>query len=186
VHVDAAWAGPLRFSTRHAGLLAGVEGADSVSVSAHKWLWQPKESAMVLFADSAAAHAALSFGGGYLALPNVGLLGSHGQVALPLAATLLAWGRSGVAGRIEQCMRLSEQLAALVLADDRLELHSQPSTGVVTWRPRDVPAADVRARMTGAFVSLTQLGGETWLRSVCVNPHADVQRPVDAVIDALD
>jgi len=186
MHVDAAWAGPLRFSTRHAGLLAGVEAADSVSVSAHKWLWQPKESAMVLFADSAAAHAALSFGGGYLALPNVGLLGSHGQVALPLAATLLAWGRDGVAGRIEQCMRLSEQLAALVLADDRLELHSQPSTGVVAWRPRDVPAADVRARMTGAFVSLTQLGGETWLRSVCVNPHADLQRPVDAVIDALD
>jgi len=91
LHVDAAWAGPLRFSEHHAPLLAGIECADSVSVSAHKWLWQPKESAMVLFADTGSAHQALSFGGSYLAVPNVGLLGSHGQAALPLAATLLAW-----------------------------------------------------------------------------------------------
>lgn len=185
VHVDAAWSGPLRFSARHAPLLAGVELADSVSVSAHKWLWQPKESAMILFADSSSAHEALSFGGGYLAVPNVGLLGSHGQVALPLAATLLAWGRDGVAERIERCMSLSEQLAALVSADDRFELHSPPSTGVVAWRPRGLPAADVRARMSDAFASLTQLEGETWLRSVCVNPHADVERLMAAVVEAL-
>jgi hypothetical protein len=81
-HVDAAWAGPLRLS-RHARLLDGIQAADSVTVSAHKWLYQPKECAMVLFADPDAAHQALSFGGGYLAAPNVGLLGSHGTAAAP-------------------------------------------------------------------------------------------------------
>ena len=44
-HVDAAWAGPLRLSSIHAPLLAGVEQADSVAISAHKWLFQPKGSA---------------------------------------------------------------------------------------------------------------------------------------------
>lgn len=88
-HVDAAWAGPLRL-TRYAHLLDGIEQADSVSVSAHKWLFQPKESALVLFKDAKRAHEAVSFGGGYLAVPNVGLLGSHGASALPLAATILA------------------------------------------------------------------------------------------------
>jgi len=176
----------LRFSARHAPLLAGIEQADSVSMSAHKWLWQPKESAVILFADSASAHEALSFGGGYLSVPNVGLLGSHGQVALPLAATLLAWGRDGVAQRIERCMMLSQQLAGLVSADGRFELHSQPSTGVVTWRPRDLPASDVRARMSGAFASLTQLDGDVWLRSVVVNPHADVELLISSAVAALE
>jgi len=36
-HVDAAWAGPLRLSS-HAQVLDGIETADSVAVSAHKWL----------------------------------------------------------------------------------------------------------------------------------------------------
>ncbi|MEM7497615.1 MAG: pyridoxal-dependent decarboxylase [Pseudomonadota bacterium] len=36
VHVDAAWAGPLRLSRRHGAALDGIEDADSVAVSAHK------------------------------------------------------------------------------------------------------------------------------------------------------
>ena len=134
-HVDAAWAGPLRLSERHAGLLNGIESADSVAVSAHKWLFQPKESALVLFADAERAHEAISFGGSYLAAPNVGLLGSHGAAALPLAATLLAWGREGTAARIDACMDIASRLADAVDADPRLELHSGPETGVVVWRP---------------------------------------------------
>lgn len=108
-HVDAAWAGPLRLS-KYADLLAGIESADSVAVSAHKWLFQPKESALVLFKDTAKAHAAVSFGGAYLATPNVGVLGSHGAAATALLATLLAWGREGVAQRIEHCMDLEPGL----------------------------------------------------------------------------
>ncbi|UUT36655.1 pyridoxal phosphate-dependent decarboxylase family protein [Microbacterium elymi] len=60
-HVDAAWAGPLRLSS-HADVLDGIDRADSVAVSAHKWLYQPKESALVLFADAARAHDAISSG----------------------------------------------------------------------------------------------------------------------------
>jgi len=50
-HVDAAWAGPLRLS-KYTDLLDGITSADSVAVSAHKWLFQPKESALVLFKDT--------------------------------------------------------------------------------------------------------------------------------------
>ena len=45
-HVDAAWGGPLRLSATYANRLAGIEGADSVAVSAHKLLMQPKDSAL--------------------------------------------------------------------------------------------------------------------------------------------
>jgi len=82
-----AWrrAGPLRLSSEYAHLLDGIEKADSVAVSAHKWLFQPKESAIVFFKDVELAHAAISFGGSYLAKPNVGVQGSRGAAANPMA-----------------------------------------------------------------------------------------------------
>ena len=184
-HVDAAWAGPLRLSERHASLLAGIEEADSVAVSAHKWLFQPKESALVLFADAARAHEAISFGGGYLAAPNVGVLGSHGAAALPLAATLLAWGRAGIAERIDRCMEIAARLCELIEADERLELCSGPETGVVVWRPlSDVDLDALRARMERGFVSITELDGERRLRSVSANPMADPELVVAEVLRA--
>ena len=183
-HVDAAWAGPLRLSPVHSGVLDGIETADSVAFSAHKWLFQPKECAAVLFADTVAAHEALAFGGGYLAVANVGLLGSHGASALPLVATLLAWGRAGTARCIERCMALAADLAQLVREREELELFTEPMTGVVVWRPLRADARRVRERLDGAFVSLTQLGGETWLRSVPANPMADPGLVVDRVLEA--
>lgn len=172
-HLDAAWAGPLRFSARFAGLLDGVEAMDSVSVSAHKLMFQPKESAMVLFADPGRAHAALSFGASYLSVPNVGLLGSHGAVALPLLATLLAWGRSGLAARIERCMDGAVALDELIVGDGGFERVARPVTGIVLWRPEGVDVAAVRDGLRTAFVSLGRHQGELWLRSVFANPGAD-------------
>ncbi len=180
-HVDAAWAGPLRLSPRYAPTLDGIEGADSVAVSAHKWLFQPKESALILFARPDEAHAALSFGGSYLAAPNVGVLGSHGATALPLLATLLAWGRRGMAARIERCMGLAAELARLIEGDNDLELFAPPTTGVVLWRPRDADVRAIRARLRQSYVSLAEVAGETWLRSVAANPLADPRLVVDEV-----
>ncbi len=183
-HVDAAWAGPLRLSA-HAALLDGIETADSVAVSAHKWLYQPKDSALVLFADPQAAHEAVSFGSSYLATPNIGLLGSRGNAALPLAVTLLAWGRTGVAGRIEADMDLADQLADLVQQTPELELWRPPVTAVVNWRPRDVEPERVRRHLHGAWVSLADIAGQSWFRSVAANPLAQPRRVLDAVTQAL-
>ena len=184
-HVDAAWAGPLRLSA-HADRLSGIERADSVAVSAHKWLFQPKESALVLFRDTARAHAGISFGGAYLAAANVGVLGSHGATAVPLLATLLAWGRSGVAARIEQCMRVAERLAAFVDSDARLVLRGAPRTGIVVWRPRDTSTFGWLAeRLPRGAASTTMIAGEPWFRMVAANPNADVELLIDALRAAV-
>jgi L-2,4-diaminobutyrate decarboxylase len=185
IHVDAAWAGPLRLSRRHAHLLDGIENADSVGFSAHKWLYQPKGAAVVMFRDAAAAHQAMTYGAGYLAAPNVGLLGSAPAVALPLAATLLAWGRKGVAERLEADMARADRLVALIEGDDRFELWGPNRCGVVVWRPRRVGVAELRDRMTEAWVSLTDLDGDVWLRSVAANPAADPDHVFARVIAAL-
>ncbi|CRK57863.1 pyridoxal-dependent decarboxylase family protein, putative [Alloactinosynnema sp. L-07] len=185
LHVDAAWGGPLRLSASHSHLLDGVETADSVSVSAHKWLFQPKESAMILFRDSAAAHEAVSFGGGYLSVPNVGVLGSHGSSALPLVATLLTWGRRGVAQRIDHCMSMAQELTERIAAEPGLELHSRHQTGVVLWRPRGADSRAIRDRLRRSFVSLSEVRGTLWLRSVAANPMASPNDVVDDVLEAI-
>lgn len=182
-HVDAAWAGPLRLSS-HADLLEGIHTADSVAVSAHKWLYQPKGCAMALFADPDSAQAPLTFGGGYLAAPNVGLLGSAGDRALPLAALLLAWGRRGVAARIDADMALASRLAEIISEAEDLELWREPVSGIVNWRSRNAPAQHIKERLRGAWVSTATIGTETWLRSVAVNPHADPELVVEKVRQA--
>lgn len=183
VHVDAAWGGPLRLSS-HSALLDGIEHADSVGFSAHKWLFQPKESAVVLFADSARAHAALTFGGSYLSAPNVGLLGSHGAAAaFALAVTLLAWGRDGVAAQIDECMDASVSLAEEVVAAG-LDLWRAPVAGVVNWRVPGVDPLAIQSEVVNAWVSTTVIDGQRWLRSVAANPNADPAAVVRAVLSA--
>jgi glutamate/tyrosine decarboxylase-like PLP-dependent enzyme len=178
-HVDAAWAGPLRL-TRHAALLDGIEGADSVAVSAHKWLWQPKDSALVLFRD-AGAQDAIAFGGAYLATPNVGVQGSRGAAAVPLLGTLLAFGRAGIAARIERGMRDAAGLADWIEADPRLTLLGRPATGVVCWRAEGRDMAAVLSAL-GPTASRLLISGAVWARHVAANPHVEI----DAVIARID
>jgi hypothetical protein len=78
-------------------------------------------------------------------------------------------------------MALAQRLADIVSEAEDLELWREPVTGVVNWRSRHLPAADLQARLRGAWVSTATLGTQTWLRSVAVNPHADPDRVVAEV-----
>ena len=171
-HVDAAWAGPLRL-TRYAERLAGLESADSISISAHKWLFQPKESALILFRD-AASKDAISFGGAYLTTPNIGLLGSHGANAVPLLATLMAWGREGIAARIEASMAIADRLADWAWDRSDVILYGPNRTGLVLWRPSESDARDLLPRLPSGSASLTTISGTDWVRNVAANPGADI------------
>ncbi len=176
-HVDAAWSGPLLLSDAHRHLLDGIEEADSVAVSAHKWLFQPKESAFVFFADTEPANRSISLDGAYLAVPNIGVLGSHGACAAPLAGTVLAYGLDGIASWIDQTMVLADRLHRLVNLHPGLEARTAPQSGVVNWRrlDRKLPTSDE------VFVSTAVIEGETWLRSVAANPMADPDLVVSAI-----
>jgi len=185
-HVDAAWGGPLRL-TCYADRLAGIEHADSVAVSSHKWLFQPKESALVLFRDSTRATEAISFGGAYLTEPNVGLLGSHGATAIPLLAMLMSWGREGVAQRIEHCMTLADQLANFIRDEERLELFAWPTTGIVVWRARSQQTVERLLKdLPAGMTSTVTIGQDKWLRNTAANPNADVHLMIDNIQKVLN
>ena len=173
LHVDAAWAGPLRF-TCHANLLDGMENADSIAISAHKWLYQPKGAALAMFRDPE-AKASISFNSSYLARPNIGVEGTRNAVAIPLLATLLAWGRQGLADRIEKSIAVSKTLGERINDDPRMLLRQAPETGVINWRPI---AGNVErtAELLSGTSSTVMIEGQLWLRQVAANPHADVER----------
>lgn len=183
-HVDAAWAGPLRLSRSHSGRLDGIEAADSVAVSAHKWFFQPKDSALVLFRNLESANAAVSFNGGYLAKPNVGVQGSRSAAAVPLLATLLAWGREGVAQRIDHLMRLADLLADAIEKSDRLELWGRPQTGINVFRPMYSSTARLLLKLPPGMLSTCVLDGNTWARSVAANPSVDIDLVVEQLLAA--
>jgi L-2,4-diaminobutyrate decarboxylase len=139
-----------------------------------------------MFRDTAAVHASISFGGAYLAAPNVGILGSHGAAAVPLLATLLAWGRSGIAARIEHCVDMADCISDFIRNDPRLVLLAAPQSGIVVWRPAKIDTFDsVLARLPKETASTTTLGGHRWIRMVAANPCADLDLTIDAIANAL-
>ncbi len=186
VHVDAAWAGPLMASDRHKAVLKGVEAAHSVAISAHKWMFQPKESGIILFKDVDAAHRAVSFGGAYLATPNVGVLGSRAANAAPLLATLLAWGRSGLAKRIDRAMDLADDLQARLSGVGEIELFGPNISGVLLWRDaRHASVDDLLALLPPGTASKTSVAGHDWVRQVAANPNADIDAIFAHITNAL-
>jgi L-2,4-diaminobutyrate decarboxylase len=184
-HVDAAWAGPLRLTETYGGLLEGVQGADSVAISAHKLLFQPKGSAVILFRHAAAAHEALSFGAEYLTSRNLGVQGSRPAAAVPLYLTLLAWGRQGLVSRINACMAAAETFADWIAAERRLELFMRPITGVILWRSNREPTTELHHRLPVGLASTTTVGRDAWIRNVAANPAVDIEAVIAAVQQAL-
>lgn len=187
IHVDAAWAGPLIF-THYAERLEGIKRADSVAVSAHKLLFQPKDAALVFFRDSEQSLAAISADGAYLADANVGVQGSRGAVAIPLFATLLAWGRRGLKARLEHCMAASESLAAWIAGQRELELLADPVSGVVVWRIKkdDRSPKQLSFALPETMASQVDIDGETWIRQVAANPLVDVHQVITVIESELE
>jgi len=184
-HVDAAWGGPLRLSPTHAHLLDGIDKADSVAVSAHKWFFQPKDSALILFQEPERSNPAISFGGGYLAAPNVGVQGSRGAAAIPLLATLIAWGREGVVNRIDHTMLMASKLANELNREDNLSLWAVPKTGVTVFCHNSMSTEEFYERLPKGMLSTCIIENEKWLRSVAANPLADIELILSTIKKAI-
>ncbi|MFQ3235871.1 MAG: L-2,4-diaminobutyrate decarboxylase [Paraglaciecola sp.] len=184
-HVDAAWAGPLRLSAVYGDLLDGVEKADSVAVSAHKWFFQPKDSALIMFRQPEIANPAISFAGGYLAAPNVGIQGSRGASAIPLLATMIAWGKRGITERIEHGMLMATRLATELSKDKRFSLWAMPTTGVTVFRPLTMSTEALYQRLPQGMLSTCIVDDKKWLRSVAANPLADIDEIICALKEAI-
>ena len=145
LHVDGAFGIFAALSPRTAHLTAGMERADSIAADAHKWLNVPYESGFVLVRDPARLGPAFGMpGAAYLPGPGdprggYGLLGpesSRRARALPIWATLAAYGRAGYQALVERHCDLAAHLAAAVDAAPDLERLAEVPLNVVCFRYR--------------------------------------------------
>lgn len=173
-HVDAAWAGALMMSRNHAAILDGIKTADSVTVSLHKLLFQPSESAIVMFRDPARANSALEFAGpGQTS--QIGLLGSRSDRSLSVALSLLAYGRVGLAMCIDQALESLIELSEALRARADVEVFATPATGVLLWKPLNREVWEVAVRLGPVAASTVYAAGSQWIRQVAANPMLDVE-----------
>ncbi|MBY8852535.1 aspartate aminotransferase family protein, partial [Saccharothrix sp. MB29] len=131
LHVDAAFGGFAALSPRHAHLVDGLAEADSVCVDLHKWLNVPYESGFAFVRDpSLLGHAFGTWNAPYLPEPdeervnynNLGPESSRRARALPIWATLRAYGREGHRAMVERHRSLALRLGRRIAESPDLEL----------------------------------------------------------------
>src|SRR3954464_1974475 len=119
LHVDGAfglWAATSP-SLRH--LAAGLDGADSWTTDAHKWLNVPYDSGIAIVRDAAAHHAAMTLGAAYYVETAGGERDPYNWVAessrrargFPIYAALRSLGRTGLSEMIERGCALARRMA---------------------------------------------------------------------------
>lgn len=193
LHVDAAYGGPLLFSGRLRGRLAGVEQADSVTFDLHKLGWQPVAAGFLAVPHGAALRP-LEHCADYLnadddteaGLPDLlgrSLRTTRRPDVLKVAVTWRALGRAGMARLVERTCAAAEELADRVVArGGRFELFARPSVSTVVFRPvggDDALVAGVRRRLLErgqAVLGRASLGGRLWWKVTLLNP---LVRPSD-------
>jgi L-2,4-diaminobutyrate decarboxylase len=187
LHVDAAYGGPLLFSSREAAKLEGLQSAVSVTLDLHKLGWQPVAAGLLAVPDGAALRP-LTHQADYLnaeddteaGLPD--LLGRSLRTTrrpdiLKVAVTLRALGREGFAVLVDAVCDLATELAARVERHPGLTLHAPPAISTVLFRPTaasDEQVAELRRRLLyegRAVLGRARVDGRLWLKATMLNPH---------------
>jgi L-2,4-diaminobutyrate decarboxylase len=98
---------------------------------------------------------------------------------------LMAWGKEGLADRLDRCMAAAAKFASFVKSEERLELLGEPTTGVVVWRPRKIEIDMFYARLPSGLASQTTIRGSRWLRCVAANPNTNIDAVIADVSEAI-
>ena len=208
MHVDAAYGGFAILGERGKRELAGMERADSLSLDAHKWLYQPFEAGCLLVKDIATLMRAFSVDPDYLQDTRLGLehvnFADRGYQltrsfrALKVWMSIQTFGLAAFREAIDRTIGFAADAGALVEASDDLELLSRPSLGVVCFRYRPVgddwtaerleslnAAIQSRVIESGtAMISSTRLRGVYSLR-LCIMSHQTVWDDVRETIEQI-
>jgi glutamate/tyrosine decarboxylase-like PLP-dependent enzyme len=206
LHVDGAFGLWAAATPALQGLTEGLTGADSWTTDAHKWLNVPYDSGIVICADAAAHHAAMTLGASYYVETQGGERDSYNWVpessrrarGFAIYAALRSLGRPGLAEMIERCCtnarRFAEGLRGTtgvailndVVLNQVLVRFSPPGGG------DDPTATDDFTRRVIAAVQADGtcwLGGTTWhglaAMRISVSNWSTTEEDVDLSIEAI-
>jgi glutamate/tyrosine decarboxylase-like PLP-dependent enzyme len=174
-HVDAAWGGFACLSSGQAGVLAGIEGADSITWDAHKGLSVPMGAGMFFCRDRRLLPQAFGLETGYMPLSTAGVLEPYTStmqwsrrfIGLKVFMALAELGERGYRDQLDHQIRMGQRLRQK-LADAGWTLVNDTPLPVVcfthpTWSHED-PAVD-------RLVETLQERGKVWISKVALSHH---------------
>jgi len=185
LHVDAAYGGMLAIVPEFRFVLDGVEGADSLVVNPHKWLFTPFDCSAFFVKQPDVLKRAFSLVPEYLVTReqdevvnymDYGVQLGRRFRALKLWMVIRAFGTDGLAERLREHCALARKFAAWVALTDDWELMAPVPFSLVCFRyaPRGMSDDECDARNEAimhavnssgdVFLSHTKLHGRFTLR----------------------
>jgi aromatic-L-amino-acid decarboxylase len=185
--------------------LAGLALADSISLDAHKWLYQPLDCSILLYRDAEVARRTFSYTGDYaktlsedpiegFAFFEESLELSRRFRALKLWLSLRYHGLAAFRQAISENLRQARLLAQLIEAEPLLELLAPVELSAVCFRWRDDDDAALNRRNAEILRDFTTRGrvvlsnanirGAFGLRA-CILNHRTTDDDVAAVVEEV-
>ncbi|GAB1344006.1 pyridoxal phosphate-dependent decarboxylase family protein [Gemmatimonas sp.] len=173
VHVDAAYAGVAAIVPELRYLLDGVDGADSLVVNPHKWLFTPMDCSVLYTRDPQALKQAFALLPEYLVtrtqdetvnLMDYGIQLGRRFRSLKLWMVMRAYGRDGLAERIRHHCELAREFAGMVHFEGGWELMAPVTLSLVCFRrvPDGADEAAI-AELNAAIMERVNARGQVYL-----------------------
>lgn len=179
VHVDTAYAGPAAIVPELRYLMDGVDGADSVVVNPHKWLFTPMDCSVLYTKRPDALKQAFALLPEYLVtkgqddvvnLMDYGIQLGRRFRSLKLWMILRAYGAEGLAERIRFHCELAREFAGMVHYEGGWELTAPIPLSLVCFRYAPTGASeDELARLNAAIMERVNAGGTAYLSHTKLN-----------------
>ena len=181
LHVDGAYGASACLVERGRAALAGIELADSVTLDPHKWMYQPVEVGALLVRNGAFLRRGFQIGAEYLYgiqtaedeevnFSDLGLQLTRTSRAIKLWMSLKYFGVDAFRAAVDRCFDLALHAQALIEASPELELLTEASLGIVTFRrrPSGVDDEAVLERINAEVVQAIEAGGEVFFSTTRV------------------
>jgi aromatic-L-amino-acid/L-tryptophan decarboxylase len=183
LHVDAAYGGAAAVLDSHRWVLSGCDGADSLVVNPHKWLFTPIDCSVLYCRHEELLKRAFSLTPSYLQTneaDTVRNLMDYGSSlgrrfrALKLWFVLRAFGIDGARRRIAAHIEMAQRLREWIEADSDFEVLAPTPFSTVVFRHRSTDSVNERIHdaVNGsglAFISHSQVRGVYALRMAIGN-----------------
>lgn len=195
-HVDGAHGASALLSKRHRSLMAGVEGADSLTWDAHKMLFVPALATFLFFRQEADSYATFAQEAPYLFNAdasdemryNGGLRTVECTKRSMMAGLWGVWSLFGASlfeDLIDVTFQLASDLHERLTASDDFEPMHEPQCNILCFRHRPAAMADASedqfsefqeslrqqiVRSGDFYITMTRLDGKAVLRVTLINP----------------
>ncbi|MBW3629838.1 MAG: amino acid decarboxylase [Gemmatimonadetes bacterium] len=173
LHVDAAYGGAAAILPEMRHILRGCELADSLTVNPHKWLFVPVDCSALYLRDPNVVRRAFAYtldilktseGEAATNLMEYGPALGRRFRALKLWMVLRYFGRSGIADRIREHIRLAALFASWVDVDPEWERMAPTEFSTVCFRYHPPGASDAELdRVNQGILDALNESGETLL-----------------------